>query len=64
MSNPLIDLQKEGQSVWYDNIRRGLITSGELKQLVDDGIMGVTSNPAIFEKAIDGGTEYDEQIES
>ena len=52
MSNPLIELQKLGQSVWYDNIRRGLITSGELQSMVDDdGLRGVTSNPAIFEKA-------------
>jgi transaldolase len=52
MSNPLIDVQKYGQSIWYDNIRRGILTSGELKGLVDnDGLLGVTSNPAIFEKS-------------
>ncbi len=61
--NPLIELQKLGQSIWYDNIRRGLLTSGELKQMVDAGeIVGVTSNPAIFEKAIAGSTDYDEAI--
>jgi transaldolase/glucose-6-phosphate isomerase len=61
--NPLVALQREGQSVWYDNIRRSLISSGELQRLVDeDGVLGVTSNPAIFEKAIGGGNEYDEQI--
>src|SRR5438034_932137 len=65
MPNPLVELQKEGQSVWYDNIRRGLISSGELKRLIDeDGILGVTSNPAIFEKAIGGGSEYDAQIKT
>ncbi|MBV9120230.1 MAG: bifunctional transaldolase/phosoglucose isomerase [Chloroflexi bacterium] len=65
MANPLVELQREGQSVWYDNIRRGLISSGELKRLVEeDGIMGVTSNPAIFEKAIGGGSEYDAQIQT
>ena len=55
MENPLLKLQKLGQSVWYDNIRRGLITSGELQSMVDhDGLRGVTSNPAIFEKSING----------
>lgn len=65
MANPLLDIQQFGQSIWYDNIRRGLITSGELKGLVDnDGLMGVTSNPAIFEKAITGSTDYDEAMRS
>jgi transaldolase len=61
--NPLIELQKLGQSIWYDNIRRGLLTSGELKRMIDAGeIVGVTSNPAIFEKAIAGSTDYDEAM--
>ena len=61
MGNPLIEVQKLGQSLWYDNIRRGLITSGELKAMVEqDGLLGVTSNPAIFEKALAGSTDYDE----
>ncbi|MCH8962903.1 MAG: transaldolase, partial [Bacteroidetes bacterium] len=47
------------QSIWYDNIRRGLITSGELQRLIDLGITGLTSNPTIFEKAIAGSTDYD-----
>ncbi len=52
-----------GQSVWYDNIRRGLITSGELKRLIDeDAVVGVTSNPTIFEKAIAGSSDYDEAL--
>ncbi len=60
MGNPLIDVQRFGQSIWYDNIRRGLITSGELQEMVDqDGLLGVTSNPAIFEKALSGSTDYD-----
>ena len=64
MANPLVELQKEGQSVWYDNIRRGLISSGELKRLIDeDGVLGVTSNPAIFEKAIGGGNRIQFEIE-
>ncbi len=58
----IAELQKYGQSVWYDNIRRGLIVSGELKRLIDDGVCGVTSNPTIFEKAIGGTSEYDEAI--
>lgn len=58
--NPLQALQSYGQSVWLDYIRRSLITSGELQQLIDqDGLRGVTSNPAIFEKAIAGSTDYD-----
>src|SRR5262245_25996184 len=57
--NPLKALQEYGQSVWLDYIRRGLITSGELQRLIDeDGLRGVTSNPAIFEKAIAGSTDY------
>ena len=65
MANPLVELQKFGQSVWYDNIRRGLITSGELQKMVaDDGLRGVTSNPAIFEKAIAGSTDYDTVTEA
>jgi transaldolase/glucose-6-phosphate isomerase len=53
-----------GTSVWLDQIRRGMITSGELDRLVaEDCLRGVTSNPAIFEKAILGSTDYDEQLE-
>ena len=58
-TNPLKDLLKFGQSVWLDYIRRDLITSGELKRLIDeDGLRGMTSNPAIFEKAIAGSNDY------
>lgn len=57
--NPLLDLQKFGQSVWLDFIRRNLITGGELKRLIEeDGLRGMTSNPSIFEKAITGSTDY------
>ena len=45
----LAELEKLGQSVWFDFIRRSLITSGELKALIDKGVRGITSNPAIFE---------------
>ncbi len=62
-SNPLRELNKLGQSVWHDYIRRGELLSGELKRLIDeDGISGVTSNPSIFEKAIVGSTDYDDSI--
>ncbi|MSP37273.1 MAG: bifunctional transaldolase/phosoglucose isomerase [Deltaproteobacteria bacterium] len=58
--NPLKELGGQGQSIWLDYIRRNLISSGELKRMVDeDGIRGVTSNPTIFEKAIAGSTDYD-----
>jgi transaldolase/glucose-6-phosphate isomerase len=58
-TNPLKDLLRFGQSVWLDYIRRDLITSGELKRLIEaDGLRGMTSNPAIFEKAIAGSTDY------
>jgi len=61
--NPLIELQKFGQSVWHDYIRRKEIQSGGLKQRIDeDGLLGVTSNPSIFEKAIAGSNDYDEGI--
>jgi transaldolase / glucose-6-phosphate isomerase len=62
--NPLRQLNRLGQSVWYDYIRRGEIQSGHLKQLIDqDGLSGVTSNPSIFEKAIAGSKDYDQTIE-
>lgn len=61
--NPLVQLREYGQSPWYDYIRRGLITSGQLQTLIDqDGLMGMTSNPAIFEKAIAGSTDYVDAI--
>jgi transaldolase/glucose-6-phosphate isomerase len=63
--NPLKELLKYGQSVWLDYIRRNLITSGELKRLIEeDGLRGMTSNPAIFEKAIVGSTDYTDFLES
>jgi transaldolase / glucose-6-phosphate isomerase len=61
--NPLLELLDYGQSVWYDYIRRGLITSGELERLItQDGLRGVTSNPSIWEKAINGSTDYTDAI--
>lgn len=58
----LHDLQAIGQSVWYDNIRRDLLHSGKLSQLIAAGVTGLTSNPTIFEKAIAEGSEYDESL--
>ncbi len=61
--NPLKELIKFGQSVWLDYIRRDLLTSGELKRLIDeDGLRGMTSNPSIFEKAITGSTLYSQTL--
>ncbi len=76
--NPLVELQKLGQSIWYDNIRRALIDTGDLARKIGglpkgvtsnlmqkvggDDLRGVTSNPAIFEKAIAGSTDYDESM--
>ena len=61
--NPLVELTKSGQSIWYDGVERELITSGELKRLIDvDELRGVTSNPTIFEKAIDSSDDYSDQL--
>ena len=63
MENPLLEVHQLGQSIWYDNIRRSLITSGELRALVEhDGVCGVTSNPAIFEKALSNSADYDQDM--
>ncbi|HIK27518.1 MAG: transaldolase [Oscillatoriaceae bacterium SKW80] len=64
-NNPLLQIEKEyGQSIWMDNLSRNIIESGELKELlVSRGIVGITSNPAIFEKAIAGNKIYDPDIE-
>jgi transaldolase len=61
--NPLLVLETFGQSIWVDFIRRGMLTSGELKQLIEtDGVSGVTSNPSIFEQAIAKSNDYDASI--
>ena len=62
MSNSIQQIQTLGQSVWYDNIHRGQIKSGELKRIIDSGITGLTSNPTIFDKAISESTDYDDSI--
>jgi transaldolase len=64
-TNPIKDLLNFGQSVWLDYIRRDLLTGGELKRLIEeDGLRGMTSNPAIFEKAITGSTLYADLLNS
>src|SRR5436853_5209172 len=65
-ANPLLKLPSLGQSVWLDLIRRNMLTpGGEMQKLIEnDGVRGVTSNPAIFEKAINGSADYDDEIRS
>jgi transaldolase / glucose-6-phosphate isomerase len=58
----LHDLQAKGQSIWIDYIRRSLMTSGELDALIADGVVGLTSNPSIFEKAIAESSEYQAEL--
>ena len=61
--NPLQALQDKDESIWMDNIRRSMLTSGELKRYIKDFVLtGLTSNPTIFEHAIAGGSDYDESI--
>jgi transaldolase len=61
--NPLRRLQDFGQSIWYDNIERRMLKSGELARMIhEDGLRGITSNPTIFEKAIAGSNDYDASL--
>ncbi len=63
MANSLIQLKELGQSVWYDNLSRDLLLSGDLQRLIEeDGVSGVTSNPSIFEQAINGSKVYDNDL--
>src|SRR5205823_9911448 len=63
MTKPLLLLKTYGQSVWYDNIDRAQLVSGQFKRLLDeDGVVGVTANPTIFQKSISHGNAYDEQM--
>jgi transaldolase/glucose-6-phosphate isomerase len=65
VKNPLKELLTYGQAMWLDYIRRDLFTSGKLKHLIaDDGLRGMTSNPAIFEKAIADSSLYDDILQS
>lgn len=60
----LHDLVQHGQSIWLDYIRRSFLKDGGLQQMVDDGVRGVTSNPTIFEKAITGSSDYDDDLQA
>src|SRR3972149_6080268 len=63
VSNPLLELQEQGQSVWQDYIRRDQNPSGELKRLIErDGLRGQTSNPTYFKQAIADSGNYDDAI--
>ena len=63
MPNPWHELTDLGQSVWYDNLNRQLVVSGELRRMVaEDNVTGGTSNPSIFEKAVGGSGVYDADI--
>ncbi len=57
-ANTLQQMFEHGQSPWIDNITRGMLQTGELQRLIDQGIVGLTSNPTIFQKAIGSGAEY------
>jgi transaldolase / glucose-6-phosphate isomerase len=62
-TNALDELKAAGQSIWFDYLRRGLITSGELQKMVQEGLItGMTSNPTIFQKAISGSRDYEPSI--
>ncbi len=62
MTNTLKQLAAAGTSPWLDNIRRGWLESGEFRRMVDEGVVGVTSNPTIFQKAIADSTDYDSAV--
>ncbi len=62
MTNTLKQLRAAGTSPWLDNIRRGWLVSGEFRRMVDEGIVGVTSNPTIFQKAIADSQDYDSAV--
>lgn len=65
VAKPIYDIEQLGQSIWMDNLARDLIQSGELQRMIETrGLLGITSNPAIFEKAIVGNKIYDAAIEA
>ncbi len=64
MANRWLELEKFEQSLWYDNMSRSLVSSGNLKKMIDEmGVKGITSNPSIFEKSISAGKDYDSDIQ-
>ncbi|MGW8226372.1 MAG: bifunctional transaldolase/phosoglucose isomerase [Anaerolineales bacterium] len=62
MMNRLLQLNQQGQSIWYDNIQRRMLKNGKFEELIAAGILGVTSNPTIFNKAISSSTDYDSSL--
>ena len=64
MVTPIQSLRDMGQSVWYDDISRAMIESGGLRELIDNGVTGLTSNPTIFHKAITESSDYDDELMS
>jgi transaldolase len=60
----IVALNELGQSVWYDNLSRDVLRSGELKALIDQGVSGLTSNPTIFKQAIADTSNYDDDMRS
>ncbi len=58
----VMELSELGQSIWMDSISRSMIETGKLQEMIDQGVMGMTSNPTIFDQAISTGTDYDEKI--
>jgi transaldolase len=60
----ILALNELGQSVWYDNLSRDVLRSGELKTLIDQGVSGLTSNPTIFKQAIADTSNYDDDMRS
>ncbi len=65
MSNPWKEVERLGQSLWYDNLSRAFISSGKIASMIEDlGLRGITSNPSIFERSISGSDEYDADIET
>lgn len=62
MIDPIRELARHGQSVWYDGLKRDLIRTGGLARLVEDGVRGLTTNPSIYEKAIAGTADYDVDV--
>jgi transaldolase len=62
-SNSIQELNEFGQSAWLDNINRAMMTSGKLKEWIEIGLRGMTSNPSIFDKAISKSDDYDDEME-
>ena len=62
MNKEILKLNNIDQSVWIDSISRGMINTGKIKSMVENGVSGITSNPSIFQKALSNEDSYDEEI--